>query len=289
MESKEIDMKRLRMILNCTLIIASVAAMLWGQNLKPQEVISKHLDAIGKKEVRDAVKTLLIAGLSEFEAKNPSVKGGGKAMVVSDSDNLYFLMTFNSKEYPFEKIGYFGDKVDLPFVNSGTRSLLGAFIAEHSKILTDGLFGGVTSLRWPFLDIEKRKPKVQSAGVKKINDRKVYALDYLPTGSGSNEFTVRLYFDSETFNHVRSEYRREIAAGQPAFGTANQIASSILLLTEDFSDFRTVDGLTLPFSYRADFVSNSNTNVFENVWSIKVARYVFNQKLAADFFTFETK
>src|SRR5258708_6629381 len=121
-------MRQIRIFINCVFVIALMALMSSAQNLKPQEVISRHLDSIGKKETRDAVKTLMMAGLSGFEAKNPGVKGGGKAMVVSDPDDLYFLMTFNSREYPFEKIGYFSDKVSVPYVNSGTRSLLGAFI-----------------------------------------------------------------------------------------------------------------------------------------------------------------
>ena len=51
----------------------------------------------------------MAVGISEFEAKVPLVKGGGKAIMVSDPNNLFFVMSLNSKEYPFEKVGYFGD------------------------------------------------------------------------------------------------------------------------------------------------------------------------------------
>lgn len=270
-------------------VIAAVSTAAAAQSMKPQEVISKHLDAIGKRETRDALKTLMAVGLSEFQSKLPVTKGGGKAIVVSNTDNLFFLMSLNSKEYPFEKIGFFGDKMSLPFVTSGTRSPLGAFIADHKKILTDGLFSGSMSLRWVLLDAEKRNPKILSGGTKKIDGRKVYVLEYYPSDGASTEFTIRLYFDAETFNHVRSEYRHEIKSRQDTFGTLGRQGGVMLVVTEDFSDFKTVDGLTLPFLYKANFLTSSNSGTYEYIWGIKVAGYYFNQKLAPDFFTFDTK
>jgi len=270
------------------LTIAAFSSVLAAQDLKADEIIAKHLDSIGKQEARDGIKTLMAVGLSEFQSRIPLVKGGGKAIVVSDAENLFFVISLNSKEYPFEKIGYFDGKASLPYISAGMRSMLGVFINEHEKILADGLFSGIISLRWALLDPQKRKAKFKSAGRKKIDGKKLYALDYFTSSGGSNEFTIRLFFD-EAFNHVRSEYRREIIRGQGTFGAANQQANALLVLTEDFSDFKTVDGITLPYSYRVDFISNSNSTVNENIWGVKVSQYYFNQKLAPDFFTFDPK
>jgi len=38
-----------------------------------------------------------------------------------------------------EKIGAFGDSVSLPFISPGNRSLLGAFLVDNSKILSEDL------------------------------------------------------------------------------------------------------------------------------------------------------
>jgi len=203
--------------------------------------------------------------------------------VVSNPENLFFVISLNSKEYPFEKIGFFDGKATLPFINAGSRSMLGTFITEHEKVLSDGLFGGIMSLRWPFLDVEKNKPKAKLSGTKKIDGRKMYVLEFT---SGSNDFSIRLYFDGETFNHVRSEYRREVVPRQGTFGQANQQASAVVMLTEHFSDFKSVDGYTLPHAYRVNFLSNSNTASNENIWRVNVAEYRLNQKLTDDFFTF---
>ena len=281
-------MSRIRVFIIGLFMFAALASVSVAQDLKPEEIIAKHLDAIGKKTTRDSLKTMLIGGRGSFEAKNPVVRGGGQAMVVSNPDNLYFMMTFKSNDYPFEKIGHFGDKVSIPFVNAGKRSLLGSFLAENSKILSDGLFGGVMSMKWVFNGVDK-KLRMRSVGTKKVNDRKAYVIDFLPSGSGSSDFNIKLYFDAETFHHVRSEYRREFQAGAAVFGTQNQIASATLSLTEDFSDFRTVEGLTLPYAYSVRFNSNTNAAMYENTWGITVVQYIFNQNLTPDFFTFDVK
>lgn len=275
-------------LLKIFVLIAVLAVPFAAQDLKPEDVIAKHLNAIGKKELRDSIKTLIAAGASEFESRTPVIKGGGKAIVVSDASNLYFVLGLNSKEYPAEKVGYFNGKASLPFIAAGNRSLLGMFLNEHAKMLSDGLFVGGMSLTWILNDPEHRKARFKSAGTKKIDGKKLYAIEYSPANGGSSEFSVRLFFD-ESFNHVRTEYKREIQTKQGTFGQANQQASAKMDLTEVFSDFRTVDGITLPYVYRVTFVSNSNQMVNENSWGIRVNQYYFNQQLAPDFFTFDVK
>ncbi len=260
-----------------------------AQNLKPEEIIAKHLDAIGAKDKRDAVKSLMALGASEFESNVPVVKGGGKAVVVSDPNNLFFIISLNSKEYPFEKIGYFNGSPSLPFSTAGNRSLLGSFLSEHQKILSEGLYGGVASLRWPMWDFEKRKPRLTGGGTKKIDGRKLYMLDYVPSSGGSSEFSIKIYFDAENFNHVRTEYRYEVKPSDATFGQQNRRASAVAILTETFSDFKPVEGVVLPHYHRAELSNNGNSGAYQNIWGVKVAEYRVNQKLAPDFFTFDAK
>ncbi len=269
-------------------IFALLAVDLRGQNLKPDEIVSRHLAAFGSPEKRAAAKTIMAIATSEFEAINPSVKGGGRAVVVSDPNNLWFVITLNSREYPFEKIGYFDGKPSLPFSTAGDRSLLGAYLANHSSILGEGLFGGVLSLRWPLFKLDSRKPRLMGGGTKKIDDRKLYVLDYVPSGGGSSEFTIKLYFDAETFNHVRTEYRFEVMPTDATFGQQNRRASAVAVLTETFSEFKAVDGLMLPHYHRAELSTNGNTGAHKNIWGVRVSEYRLNQALQPGFFTFDT-
>jgi hypothetical protein len=257
-----------------------------AQELKAEEIISKHLDSIGTKEKRGEIKNRLAAGRSEFESKLPSRKTGGKAIFVSDANNLFFVSSFNSQEYPFEKIGFFNGKANLPFVTSGTRSPLGAFIADHNIILSDGLLTGSISETWTLLNTRDRKGIFKSAGTKKIDGRETYVLNYFPKG-GSSEFTVKLFFDSQNFRHVRTEYRRTIAPKDQPFGTLGVQSGVKISLIEDFGDFKNAGDLTLPHSYKIHYMTDSNSGTYEYDWGFKVTQYLFNQNLDANFFTFE--
>jgi hypothetical protein len=259
-----------------------------AQKLKAEEIIAKHLDSIGTKENRDAVKNRFAIGLSEFESKLPSLKAAGKAILVSDVNNLFFVASFNSKEYPFEKIGIFAEKVNLPFVTAGARSPLGAFIADHSKILTDGLFAGSISSTWQLLSPEIKMEKFKLGGTKKIDGRKAYALDYFASGT-SSDFSIRVFFDIETFQHLRTEYIRTIPPKQATFGVLGTQTGVKLELTESFGDFKKVGDLTLPHSYKLQYLSNSNSGVYEFNWRITISEFRINQKLQEGFFNFDDK
>lgn len=263
--------------------------VVFPDNPEPAEIISRHLNSIAAAEKRQALKTLFAVGASEFESKNPSAKGGGKAIVVSDPENLYFLMSLNSRDYPFEKIGMFGDKASLPFLTAGRRSILGSFLADNSRVLSESLFSGSMSLRWISHIADSTEARMKSGKTKKINGRDAYPVDVFFAGGNSGNFRIRLYFDSETFRHVRSEYHREVDIGGITFRQQNQLQNAVVDLFEDYSDFRTVDGFTLPYVYKATLVSNSGTQNYESSWTIRVSEYYFNQKLAPDFFTFDVK
>lgn len=259
-----------------------------AQDLKPEEIIAKHLDSIGTQEKRGAVKNRFAAGVSQFESKLPSKKTAGKAVIVSEANNLFFIASFNSKEYPFEKIGSFSGKVNLPFVTAGTRSPLGAFINDHNKILSEGLLTGSISSMWSLLNPQLRKGKLDSEGTKKIDGRKAYVLSYYPDGT-AGKLTVKLFFDAETFRHIRTQYRDEVPAKDQAFGRLGLQAGVKIEMTENFGDFKDADGLTLPHSYKIQYMTDSNSGTYEYNWGFTISKYVFNQNLAADFFSFDEK
>ncbi len=280
-------MSKLKLLVFSSIVTVVLAGIANAQDLKLEEVIEKHVNTIGKKEVRALIKNRLITGANEFSSKLPVVTGGGKALVVSDKDNLFFLLSLNSKEYPFEKIGYFKDKVSLPFVTAGTRSPLGAFLADHGKLLDSGLFMGSMSARWILLEPARYGGKLILGGTKKIDGRKTYVIEFYPSDGASSEFTLRLFIDAESFHHIRSEYRHEISPKQDTFGQLGRQAGAKLEMIEDFGDFRTVEGITAPYLYSCKFRSSSQSGTFEYTWTIKVAGYFYNQNLAADFFTFD--
>jgi outer membrane lipoprotein-sorting protein len=272
------------------LLLASSVAAQKDENLKAADIIAKHLDSIGTKEKRDEVKTRMVMGTSTFESKLPDRKTTGKAVVVSDAKNLMFVTSFASREYPFEKIGYFAGNVSLPYISAGTRSPLGAFVADHKTVLAEGLFTGTISNTWNPANPEFGKGKFDTAGTKKIDGRKAYVLNYYSNVSSGTEYLVRLYFDAQTFQHLRTEYRHTIAAKSAVFGQSSaQLQGVEIAMIEDFGDYKNENGLTLPHTYKIKYSTASNSGTFEYNWGVTISQYVFNQKLADDFFGFDEK
>jgi hypothetical protein len=281
--------EKLNKLLAFALLFALSVVAAKADDLKIEDIISKHLDSIGTKEKRDEVKTQMAMGMSEFESKFPTRKTNGKAIIVSDAKNLFFVTSFASREYPFEKIGFFADSVSLPYISAGTRSPLGAFINDHKTMLSEGLFTGTISSTWSLLNPQSGRGKLDSAGTKKIDGRKAYVLNYYPKVSSSTEFSVRLYFDAQTFHHLRSEYRHTIAAKTATFGVLGEQTGVEITLIEDFGDFKNENGLTLPHTYKIKYSTMSNSGTYEYNWGVTISQYIANQKLAADFFSFDEK
>ena len=260
-----------------------------GQKMSADELIAKHRDSIGTKERRDAIKERMAVGLSEFESKFPSKKTNGKGLVASRGKDYMFLVSLNSQEYPFEKIGFFSNRVTLPWVRPGARSPLGAFIADHEKMLSSGVFTGSIAASWALLDPDLNGAKTKLAGKKKFDGREAYGLEYWPKGMDSSEFTIKMYFDTETFQHIRTEYKHVINPSQDTFGQLGRQAGVRQSLTESFGDFKTVDGLTLPYSYNAHYTTESNSGTFEFFWKLMLQQHILNPNLDVNFFTFDAK
>ena len=266
------------------LLLTANFSQVSAQKLSVEEIIAKHMDAIGPKEKRDLIKNRFVPAAVTFERKLPEVKGGGKAVFVSDGNNLFFQAKFNSQEYPQEKIGMFAGKIDLPWVTAGTRSPLGAYLKDHPKMLEDGLFMGTISSMWA---LNAPKGRIQTAGKKKVDDREMYVLEYFPKGVGA-EFTIKLFFDAETFQHTRTEYRHAISQQDQKFKTMGTKGGAYYVLTESFGDYKDEGGLTLPHSYKVNYLTNTDDGTFEYIWTATIGEYHFNQNLAPDFFSFGT-
>lgn len=256
-----------------------------AQELKLEEIISKHNTAIGKPEKRKDLKNMVLLGQSEFHSKLPERRSLGKVAIVSDAANLLFISSFLSDNYPHEKIGFFEGKPNVPLVTAGLRSPLGNFLWEHSTILKSGLFSGSMSLHWSFLEENLKKGKPILSGTKKVDGRKAYMIEYFTEGT-SDSLKIRLFFDTETFQHFRTEYREEFSGKEQTFGTLGQLNGYEVELIETFSDFKTYQDITLPSISKVRYMGSSSKGTYEYDWVFKLNEVKFNQPLKDGFFTF---
>lgn len=251
----------------------------FAQKLNADEVIKKHLESIGSAENRAALKDATIAGTVRYNVLRAGGSGGdGRVVFASDSLKILAAMSFNIPTYPLERIVFDGKKLKVEYAISNARSYLGDFVYRYPETVNRALFGGTLTGAWTFYDPTFRKSRIEYDGVKKINDREVYALSVLPKGGSDVE--VQVFFDKQTFQHVRTVYKRIISASQgSSVDTSSQKRGQRQTMTEEFGDFKNEQGLTLPHSYRVYILIDGETETKEYEWVMKFSQFFFNQNL----------
>jgi hypothetical protein len=221
--------------------------------LTSEDVVAKHLAAIGSPEARASVKTRVVQGNASYKIV---IGGGGQIVgntgVVSEGRKVRFVMKF-LQNYRGENFLGTGDSVRVGYSNSDeTRSALASLVYAQDAILKEGLFGGVLSTAWPLLDVSGRQAKLTYDGVKKINGRELYRLTYQPR-KGS-DLKIQLFFESDSFRHVMTTYLLEVGnnVGKTILDSAT-LKADRTTLEERFDEFMTLDGITLPTRWTIQF------------------------------------
>lgn len=249
------------------------------QKMRAEEIIAKHAESIGSAETLSSISSRIILGNAVATFREPGTgQVGGRAVLASEGDKSMLALVFDNTNYPHEKVGYDGDDVTASYVRPGVRSTLGDFLLTHRSILKQGLLGGVLSSSWPFLDGADARAKLDASGPKKMDGRRVYEIKYLP--KGGSDVRISLFFDAETFRHVRTEYTRVISAPQgltPA-DSARQRESRYKMV-EEFSDFKRESGIMLPHTYRIKLDLDTLTGSFVAEWNLNLTQFSFNQKI----------
>jgi len=251
------------------------------------ELIAKHIASIGPADVIARIKSRVMVGDSQAEAKLGSASIiYGKGQIASQGQSVLYAMIYNSPVYPYEKAAFDGkdQSVGLP---NGERTLLSEFLKSQSLILKDGLFTGALSTAWPLLDLKSRKSaKLEYAGTSKIDDRQCYKLKYSSARSGSLKTT--LYFDAETYRHVRTtyEYTTEPSIGRSSTDVRSSSRVERYSLSEDFSDFKIAGKLTLPFMHTLNITNEGQITTETNhvQWTFKILQVYYDEPLEASVF-----
>lgn len=287
-----------------------------NKGLTPEQVVAAHLKSIGTPELLANIKNRGMSGKTSVEF----VQGGvgtlaGECMVVSSGRSLSIILIYGGVDYPREYFAYDGTDVEVTTISPGQRSPLGDFIFRYNGLMKEGLLGGVWSLGWPMLDIEKRNATLKYNSAK-VDGRELHEIDYAPKG-GMNNIKVKLFFEPDTFRHVRTEYmlrvqgEQALQAGQTVTGgvpnSANlsggqrggpvtrdagvqdPIAYSYYRLVEKFDNFKEVKfkdskggetrSLVLPHSYVLEYSVEGHGSSFLAHWKLIADQWMQNGKL----------
>ena len=272
-------MKHIKLSMLWALLILCVGASdLSAQKMTAEEVLTKHLESIGSAKNREAIKSRIIVSDVEFllQKQNPV---NGKAVMASTNQGVIYGINLESSNLLPDKFSFDGKKTRVGYVSQGVRSLLGGFIISNPTVLKDGLLGGALSSSWGLLNIENRKPKLSYSGTEKIEKKETHIIEYQP--KGGSDMTIKMYFDAETFRHVRSEYSVIIAARMGTGGVDDSArrVDTRYRLTEDFSKFERRGDLILPSVYKITYEVAGGAATNKAEWKFKVTDVSFNQPL----------
>jgi hypothetical protein len=292
----------------CVLVSKSRAA---NPPTNADELVALHLDSIASPTVRAGLKTrvaqapvhytILVGGAGVLD---------GKAQIASDGKKLVFMMKLPNNEYHGEQFVFDGEKDKVAFSTAQqARSAFGSFVFVQDAVIREGLLGGVLTTAWPLLNLDERKAKLNFDGLKKIDGQELYDIRYRP--HKNSDLEIHLYFDPQTYRHVETTYSYSttqslvgessaaaagltpVTPGSPGIGkgvnpgASPETAQARLnpnryRLTEKFSDFKTVDGVTLPTQDDIQFsqeLQNGKTTLSD--WDLKGIEVSNNMSLDA--------
>lgn len=248
-------MFRLRVAFFLAAILISLQA--FGEDMKPEEIVARHLNFIGMPEARAAIKSRVVQGTLTMHI---SVGGGGEATGtwgrVSEQRESNFVMRFDvGGDWRGEQFIFDGTHTSFATATSShTRSVFAQFVSSHDCIIKEGLLGGELSTAWALQNLDSIHPKLESIGRKKIDGRDLIGLQYFPKNCG--DMQVKIYFDPDTFQHVMTIYSLEFSQGVGPTVIAVRQYQNRYIIEERFSDFTAVDSLTLPNKYQLRYTQD---------------------------------
>jgi len=206
----------------------------------------------------------------------------GASALLSEGRKAVVRIKLANGDYRGEQFVTDGDKVYVAATaSSHRRSSFGEFVHSQDQIVHEGLMGGTLTTAWALLNLEANKPKLSYDRLKKINGGEAYEIGY--HSKRKDDVTVHLYFDQDTYRHVIRSYAVTLASGlAPTSGVTDitQTATQPEIrytIEEQFSDFKTADGVTLPSKYVIHFtqeLQNGTTEVYE--WDIAADEFSNN-------------
>ena len=254
------------------------------EKLKAEDVVRKHLESIGTPQQLAAAAHRVIIGTVKFSFRaRGSGQTEGNAVLASDGPMSLIGMEFPSLEYPHERLGFDGRIFTTGHIRPGARTVLGDFIMNRDVVFKEGLIGGTLSTAWPLLDLTTKSPKLEYEGTQKINGRETYVLGYNPRRG--SDFQIKLYFDAESFQHVRSTYVQVMSAmqGRTDKDSSRQSASRYQMV-EDFSDYKKEGQLTLPHTYSLQLLIDDYTGTSRSEWNLTLTQFDLNHPVPANSF-----
>jgi hypothetical protein len=252
------------LLIACCILAIQIPGV-YAKDPTPEQLVAAHLNSIGEPDALSQINSMRITGTAAANL----ILGwqghmSGPATIVSQGTQIGIAMMFQALDYPGEHFAYDGRNVTVATIQPGVRTPIAEFLRRYNRIMNNGMLGGVLSTAWPLLDVRGARPTMRGLRKTRVDGNELYELEYRPRNNHS-DMRIRLYFDPETYRHVRTEYRTSHWEERGYIYTT---------LTEKFENFRQVGDLTLPHGYTLDY-SSENPEFIAN-WKINAQKIEFN-------------
>ncbi len=271
----------LNVLLSFSLIGPSVDSYAAGE-ITAEQLIERHLQSLGEPAALANAQSRGFVGISTFEV----ILGGvgrpplGSSMLASEGGKLGISMKYDDREYPGEYFAFDGKEVSVFHISPGVKSPLAQFVYRFDDIIREGLLGGALSTSWALLKIDKRQPRILKYDVREIEGRRLHELTYLPK-DGLGNMKIELYFDWETFRHVRTEYlvriHDDLSLPPAGLSIMEVVPEYRYHLIEKFDNFVEVAGITMPQSYSIDYSAEEQNYTFIGRWSMEAKAWIVDK------------
>jgi hypothetical protein len=254
--------------------------------LTPEALVARHLQSIGSSDLLAKTQSRAFTGSATVRfIQGATGEMRGQSQFASDGRKLGILLKYGGQDYRGEHFAFDGKDVTVGRYLPGKISILAEFINRFGGVMKEGLMGGVLSVAWPLRSFEEIKSRL------KYNEghmagRSMHTLEYRAKG-GLGDFKIVMFFEPDTFHHVRTEYRLHIPAAMgkgAATGIGIETSDSNYLLSEEFADFKAVDGITLPQRYTIGFSSEGQTRTFVAYWTLEAKQWIHNGQIDSSIF-----
>jgi hypothetical protein len=280
---RQVLVRRFLLCLGSAFVLCHLSGGSWlraEEKLKPEELVAKHLEALGTPEARAAVKTRVMSGESRvtfLQGRTGYLEGA--AQFASDPTRTSLRLRYGHPDYGSEQLIWDGKELLVGDVSPGARSVLGSFVYDYgSALLKEGVLGGVTNVGWALSS--GRKLRLNYRGLKDLQGKKVHVLRYQAKGS---DIRIDLGFDPQTYQHVVTEYSLSIPASIAASEATPGQREVYWRAAEEFDDFRAVDGVTLPHAYKLRVTYDGKMTIVAE-WKAQFSEIKHNLDLGADVF-----
>ncbi|NLV32494.1 MAG: hypothetical protein GXY47_15235 [Acidobacteria bacterium] len=275
------------------------------EELKPEQLVAAHVKSIGSPDYLARVRSRSFVGTTEVQfIQGMSGLLKGTSMFVSQGPQVGIVMKFQDINYPGEYFAYDGQEVTVGHMSPGQKSPIAEFLYRYNRLMKEGFIGGSLSTAWPLLTIDEQKVEMKSRKTK-VEGKELYELEYRPKES-LGDLRIKIYFDPETYRHVRTEYRIRVrddmsfggsstydpladesvvkSAGGGGMAIGESRPDSIYLLVEKFDNFKKVGNTVLPHKYVLDYSLEGSGHAFIANWTLNASTWVVNQKYDSKIF-----